>query len=259
MSAAPGVVHAQDASIAGLDELRARAAARGWGRSELASPGGPVEAWCASPPCSDSVDRYELSVVDGVLVMVRVILADAGDGFSLDGAWQSSGSFGFRFARGADAIDLTWQLTYEPPGLTVGFSAGRTDDVVSLDPDDGAHAFALWIARELSRRLVSATSLRDSELAARASLRANVARGIASAGTIREGTLADCWEERSTPQGTGIFDTCTMRMATPEEQRSVLATLDASLARQRALLRRHYRAFHRVLVETLATRPAPEP
>jgi hypothetical protein len=253
--ATSGVARAQDASIAGLDALRERAAARGWSRGEGSGPSGPFEAWCARPPCGDDADRYELHVVDGALVLVRLVLADAADGFSLDATWQTGGSFGFRFVHEADTLDLTWELDYEPPGLSVGFSARQLDDMVALDPDDGTHAFALWIARELSRYLSSATSLRDTALAARSSLRRSVAEGIARSGTIREGTFAECFEERSTPQGTGFFDVCPMRMATADEQRAVLTTLDARLARERAILRGHFRAFHRVLVETLAATP----
>lgn len=256
LAVSPVPLRAQDRGLASLDELRARAGARGWERHGAGDAHASVETWCAHAPCEDQVDGFRFHIVDGALVELHLFLADAADGFSLDAGWQASGAFGFRFTHDDELIDLTYELAYEPPGLSVGFSARDIDEIVALDPADGTHAFSLWIARELARHLVSATSLRDTELAARRALRASVARGIATGGTIREGTFAEeCFEERSTPQGTGIFDTCVMRMASADEQRAVLATLDARLRRERAILRGHSRAFHRVLEETLAAPP----
>ncbi|MBN8611075.1 MAG: hypothetical protein J0L92_10850 [Deltaproteobacteria bacterium] len=255
-SLAPAVASAQDVSIASLETLRSRAQARGFVRADVTSPR-PMETWCAVPPCTTAADRFELIVVNGALVEAHVLEHDAADGFTLDGTWQASGSFGFRFTRGEEQIDLTWELTYEPPGMSVGFTARDVQEVVALDPADGAHAFELWIHRELSRHLSSAVSLRDTALAQRVSLRRAVARGVASGGVIREGTLAECLVERSTAQGTGFFDQCAMRPATVLEQRAALTTLDARLARERRLLTRHFRAFHRALRETFAESPRP--
>lgn len=237
---------ADDVGLASLATFRERAAARGFVRSDLVGP--PArEVWCAAPPCSETADRIELVVRDDRLLEVVVLDHDVGDGFTLSGSWQESGAFTFRFSRGDEVVDLGWELGYEPPGMSVGFSARDVDDIVALDPTDGAHAFELWIRRELSRYLASAVSLRDTALAARAALRASVVRGLATSGTIRVGTLAQCLEERATPQGTGFFDTCAFRHATAEESRAALATLDARLARERRLLRAHFRAWHRVL------------
>lgn len=255
-SLAPAVASAQDVSIASLETLRSRAQARGFVRADVTSPR-PMETWCAAPPCTTVADRFELIVVNGALVEVHVLDHDAADGFTLDGTWQSSGAFGFRFTRGEEQIDLTWELTYEPPGMSVGFTARDVREVVALDPADGAHAFELWIQRELSLYLSSAVSLRDTALAQRVSLRRAVARGIASGGVIREGMLAECLVERSTSQGTGFFDQCVMRPATALEQRAALTTLDARLGRERRLLARHFRAFHRALRETFAEPPRP--
>ena len=254
---APSVASAQEVGIASIETLRARAAARGFVRADVSGPV-PRETWCAAPPCTETVDRFELHVVDGVLVELQVLDHAAGDGFTLDGTWQASGAFGFRFTRGEDEhLELTWELTYEPPGMSVGFSARETNDVLALDPADGARAFTLWIRRELSRHLSSAVSMRDTALAQRAALRRSVARGLGSSGTIREGTLAECLVERSTPHGTGMFDRCTFRRATEDEQRAALAVLDARLARERRLLERHFRTFHRALRETFAP-PSPQ-
>lgn len=248
----PAAASAQEVGIASIETLRARAAARGFVRADVSGPV-PTETWCAAPPCTGDADRFELHVVNGALVELHVLDHAAGDGFTFAGSWQASGAFGFRFARGQDEhVDLTWELTYEPPGMSVGFTAREPSEVVALDPTDGAHAFTLWIRRELSRNLASAISLRDTALAQRRALRRAVARGLASAATIREGELRDCLVERDTPQGTGMFDTCTMRHATAEEQRAALATLDARLARERRLLERHFRTFHRVIHDTFA-------
>jgi hypothetical protein len=239
------------AQIATATELRARAAARGWIASEARPYGTPVETWCAAPPCGDA-DRYELALESGTLVSLRVVLHDAADGFSLDASWQASGAFGFRFVRGGDAVDLASELGYEPPGLDVGFSARDVDQTVALDPDDGAHAYVLWITRELGRYLSSAASLRVTALAQRTALRASVARGIATSATIRQGSFAECMQERAFPNGaTGFFEVCPMRMATAEEQRAVLRALDARLRTERTILRAHDRAFHRALTEAI--------
>jgi hypothetical protein len=238
--------HAQPPHLASLSTLRARAAARGW-QSETV---GPLERWCARPPCADQ-DRYDLSIPEGMLVLIQYLQHDAAGGYTLDATWQESGAFTFRFTEGEQSIDLTWELTYEPPGLSVGFSAQDTNAVVALDPTDGAHAFTLWITRELGRYLVSATSLRDTALAQRRALHAAVTRGLVASATVREGTFAECFEERSFPEGTGIFDVCPMRMATPEEQRIALAALNAKLSAERTILRAHYRSFHQAIVEAL--------
>ncbi len=250
----PTAVSAQDVvGIASLETLRARAAARGFVRTDVAGSR-PVETWCSAPPCTGDVDRFELYVRDGALVELQVIDHAAGDGFALAGVWQASGAFTFRFTGpNGDVIDLTWELGYEPPGMSVGFTARDINEVVALDPSDGAHAYELWIRRELSLNLSSSVSLRDTALAQRAALRRAVARGIATSGVIREGTFSECMVERSTPQGTGWFDQCVMRPATPDEQRAALATLDARLALERRLLTRHFRAFHRALVATFAS------
>ncbi|MFO0714744.1 MAG: hypothetical protein U0353_33195 [Sandaracinus sp.] len=250
----PSTALAQTVGIASVETLRARAAERGFTRAAPADVSGPrhLETWCASPPCDADEDRFELTLEGEALVALHVVDHAAGEGFALDGTWQASGAFGFRFRRGDEAIDLTWELSFEPPGLDVGFSARDLDAMTALDPSDGARAFTLWITAELSRHLASATSLREAGLASRATLRRAVARGLASSAVIREGSPQECLVERSTPQGTGVFDTCTMRRATPEEQRAALAILDARLARERRLLRRHFRAFHHALAATFA-------
>jgi hypothetical protein len=252
--AAPSLASADDVGIATIDTLRARAAARGWTRSDVANPVAH-EVWCAAPPCAPDVDRVELTVRDGAFVEMQLLDHNVGDGFALQGSWQASGAFTFRFARGEEVVDLTWELTYEPPGMSVGFTARDMAEVVALDPSDGAHAFELWIRRELTRHLASSASLLETALAQRASLRAAVARSLETSATIRLGSTEECLVERSTPQGTGFFDQCTYRVATAEERRAVLATLDARLARERALLRRHARRWHRVLLSTLGAAP----
>jgi hypothetical protein len=255
--AAPSLASADDVGLATIETLRARAATRGWTRSDVASPVAH-EVWCAAPPCATEVDRLELTVRDGALVELRVIDHGVGDGFVLDASWQASGAFTFRFARGEEVVDLTWELTYEPPGMSVGFSARDTAEVVALDPADGAHAFELWIRRELSRYLASSTSLRETALDQRTALRDAVARGLVTSAAIRVGSAGACLVERATDRGTGFFDECTYRTATPEERRAALATLDARLARERRLLSRHARRWHRVLVDALGS-VAPTP
>jgi hypothetical protein len=189
-------------------------------------------------------------VRDSALVELHVVDHAVGEGFVLDGTWQASGAFGFRFTRGDELVDLAWELHHEPEGMSVGFTSHEMSEIVALDPNDGARAFELWVRRELTRHLSSPTSLREAALAARVSLRSTVARGLASSGTIREGSVGECLVERSTPSGTGWFDTCTMRMATPEEQRAALASLDARLARERGLILRHFATWHRVIRES---------
>lgn len=255
-SSASSAAVAQETRIASLETFRARAAARGFVRADVTSPR-PMETWCAAPPCTEAADRLQLVVVSGALVEVHVLEHDAFDGFTLDAGWQASGAFGLRFTRGDELLDLTYELTYEPPGMSVGFTGRDVNEIVALDPTDGAHAFELWIRRELARYLDSAESLRDTALARRSDLRRAVARGIASGGVIREGTFATCFVERSTPHGTGFFDQCTMRTATPEEQRAALVALDAKLARERRLITRHFRALHRALREAFAEPPRP--
>jgi hypothetical protein len=209
------------------------------------------EVWCAAPPCAPEADRLELTVRDGALVEMHLLDRSVGEGFALQGSWQASGAFTFRFVRGEEVVDLTWELVYEPPGMSVGFSARDTAEVVALDPADGAHAFELWIRRELSRYLASSTSLLETALHQRAALRAAVERGLATSAAIRVGSARECLVERATPRGTGFFDECTYRTASPEERRAALAALDARLGRERRLLRRHARRWHRVLVEML--------
>jgi hypothetical protein len=240
--------------VASADELRARASARGYVRAPAVA--GEPETWCASPPCAADADRLELHVVGGALVQVRARISDAADGFALDATWQSSGAFTFRFARGDEHIELTWELTYEHPRLAVAFSGRRLEEIIVLDPADGTHAFALWIRRELARHLAAPESLREVSLASRAALRAHTESALRTSGTIRDRPLAECLVERSTGAGTGMFDECPLRPATPEEQREVLAALDARLSMERRLLRAHARAFHRAIRELLA---APDP
>lgn len=255
--ATPGRASADDVGIATIETLRARAAARGWTRSDVA---GPVvhEVWCAAPPCAPEADRLELTVRDGSLVELHLVDHDVGEGFALEGSWQASGAFTFRFVRGEEVVNLTWELVYEPPGMSGGFSARDTAEVVALDPADGAHAFELWIRRELSRYLASSTSLLEAALHQRAALRAAVARGLATSAAIRVGSARECLAERATPRGTGFFDECTYRTASPEERRAALAALDARLGRERRLLRRHGRGWHRVLVDAFGPE-APTP
>ncbi len=241
-------VHAQ---IASVDVLRARAAERGWSRASAPRNATTIETWCAQPPC-DEEDRYELTITDGVLTQLRLVLHDAADGLALDAQWQADDTFSFSFGDPEEGVVLAWEASFEPPGLAVGFTGRDLDEMVAMDPSDGTHAFALWITRELARQFESARSLRDTALAQRAALRRAVVRGLAGAGTVRDGTFADCFEERADPSGaTGMFDRCPLRRATPAERHEVLAALDARLARERALLRAHYRAFHRALVEML--------
>ena len=237
--------------VASADELRARASARGFVRA----PGEP-ETWCARPPCAADADRLELRMVGGALVELRARLTGVADGFSLDATWQSSGAFAFRFARGDERVELTWELTYEHPMLAVAFSGRRLEEITALDPTDGTRAFTLWIRRELERHLTSPRSLLEVSLASRAALRAHTERALRTTGTIRDRPLAECLVERSTAQGTGFFDECTLRGATPEEQREVLAALDAQLSMERRVLRAHASAFHRAIRELLA---APDP
>ncbi len=96
---APGAASAQDVGIASIETLRARAAARGFLRVDV--PGSRAyEAWCAAPPCDAGEDRFELYVRDSALVELHVVDHAVGEGFVLDGTWQASGAFGFRFTRG---------------------------------------------------------------------------------------------------------------------------------------------------------------
>jgi hypothetical protein len=244
------------AQIASVEVLRARAAERGWSRSSAPRNGTTIETWCAQSPC-DEQDRYELTITGGALTQLRLVLHDAADGMMLDAQWQTGDTFSFSFGDDPErSVVLAWELGFEPPGLAVGFTARDLDEMVAMDPSDGTHAFALWMTRELARQFASATSLRDTALAQRAALRRAVVRGLAGAGTVRDGTFADCFEERADPSGaTGFFDRCPLRRATEAERDAAIATLDARLRRERALLRAHYRAFHRVLVEMLGAPP----
>ena len=250
-AAAPA--HAQ---IASVEVLRARAAERGWSRASAPLDGVMIETWCAHPPC-DEEDRYELTSTGGALTHLRLVLHDAADGMALDAQWQTGDTFSFSFGDDPEeAVVLGWELTFEPPGLAVAFTARDLDDVVAMDPSDGTHAFALWMTRELGRQFASARSLRDTALAQRAALGRAVVRGLAGADAVRDGTFADCFEERADPSGaTGFFDRCALRRATEAERDAAIATLDARLRRERAVLRAHYRAFHRVLVEMLGAPP----
>jgi hypothetical protein len=234
------------AQVADLDTLRVRASARGWAAHQMIQYARPLEVWCEALPCTGS--RFELTVTAGELRMVRVVLEDAGDGFAMDATWEASGTFGFRFTRGEESIDLAWDLGFEHPELSVHFSSGSAS---------GDETFEHWIAAELTRYLGSARALRDAALASRARLERNTVRILTSTATVREGTFAECFVERGTPEAHGFFDVCTHRMATDEERARVLASLRARLQAERSLIEAHFDAFSAAIRATLAPRSGP--
>lgn len=242
------------AQIADLDTLRARGAARGWAAHQARAYGRALEVWCEALPCTGS--RFELTTTAGALSMVRVVLEDrpeasspaVGDGFAMDATWQASGAFGFRFTRGEDVIDLAWELGFEHPDLDVHFTSGSAE---------GTETFEHWIAAELARYLGSSDSLRAAALASRDRLERNTERILATSPTVREGSFAECFVERDTPAGHGMFDVCAHRMASEPERARARAALRARLGRERALIDAHFAAFSAAIRATLAPRSAP--
>lgn len=233
------------AQVADLETLRVRGLARGWVAHQTVEYGRPLEVWCEALPCTGS--RFELSLTGG-LSMVRVVIEDAGHGFAMEATWQASGAFAFRFTRGEEAIDLSWDLGFEHPDVSVHFTSSAAGD---------GETFEHSIAAELARYLGSATSLRDAALASRTRLERNTERILASSATVREGSFAECFVERGTPEAHGIFDVCTHRMATDEERARVLAALSARLRAERALINAHFRAFFGAIRATLSPRSGP--
>lgn len=74
---------------------------------------------------------------------------------------------------------------------------------------------------------------------------------------MREGSYGDCLVERDLPEGHGLFDVCSHRLATPEERARVLAALWTRLRTERALIDAHFRAFSAAIRATLGPRSDP--
>ncbi len=224
------VASAQAPLTPSVESMRENARAWGWEQRRA----GDDELWC--PPgaeCDPPAGREFLWIRRSSAAMT-VLARRHVDGWDVEASYQSElGQFGFAFTRGDERLDLSWE-----PSFTHGSIS------IAPTPAEASGGFDAWIRRELDRYLRSAASFERTAIA-RIDERERSARRSAAALTICPTPDAPGrFVERASGDAIGIFDTCVHRRLTDEERRAFLDHLRGEMARRRALVRRHHRAWH---------------
>lgn len=215
--------------------MRARAVADGWAREEVVDGPRTDERWCPPPgPCSTD-PSHDLFVVTtwGLSRSVEHRRTSA-DGWRVTaslGFWESNPpTFTLRFERGADVLEIAWEL-HSPP-LSDGTYVSRTGGEDSGD-------FDAWLAAELPAYLVSADALRERVLLRSATMRAHLRLHAPSLSVCDDPDDPGRFTCVPTSGGHAMMDGCLRRTLTTAEVAAFLATAEAELDARDAIIRAH--------------------
>ena len=254
-AARPNRAHAQTADFeARAATLRAAATASGWTREDVVDGGRIDERWCPAPgPCAAGVSEP----TPDVLVITHWGLSrsithrrTAANGWRVTGSlawWEGNPpTFTFHFERGADELDVAWEL-HSPPLPDGGYFSPLADDVGS--------DFHAWMVRELGALQASPSSFRERVLRRSATLRAALPAGVATASVCDDARRPGRFVCVPSEAGHAMMDTCVRRGLTRAERAAFRAQADAELDARDAIVRAHATELYAALLEVLGAPP----